>query len=150
MTSARHLRRIGVTTVLLVQLALAGCSGTARILYIPEGGDYSAEDLPVLLEDADTSKARGLDPAEVPGARQDALADLRTHGAEAAALADALTSQFPVDVNAIPVEVHRASYEGEPAWIVVESWGDDGKPVTETRLWVFSEEDLDLMTAHTQ
>ena len=148
MASARHLRLIGITAVLLVQLALAGGSGAARISYIPEGGDYSADELPALLENADTSNARGLGPDEVPQARQDALADLRTHGDDAAALADALTSQFPVDVNAVPVEIHRATYEGEPAWIVVESWGDDGEPVTEFRLWVFSADDLDLITAY--
>lgn len=150
MASARHLRLSGITAVLLVQLALTGCSGTAHISYIPEGGDYSADDLPALLANVDTSAVQDLDPEEVSEARQDALADLRTHGDDAALLADALTTQFPIDVNAVPVEVHRASYDDEPVWIVVESWGDNGEPVSDTRLWVFSAEGLDLITAYTQ
>lgn len=147
MTSYRF--RLGaIATLLSLGLGSAwGCSSPARISYIPEAGPYTAEDIATVLDDVSPGEAAEAPAAKSGELRQEALADLRTHGDDAAALADALTHQFPVDVNAVPVEVRAATYEGQPAWIVIESWGAPGEPLTSIRLWVFSSEDLALITA---
>jgi len=148
MARTRHGSRLRIAVALFALLTLPGCQDTAHVSYIPEGGEYSADDLEALLDGADMESAQRTDPEGIAEARQQALADLRTHGDGASALADALTSQFPVDVNAVPIEVHHAVYEDEPAWIVVEAWGDPGASLSDVRLWVFSTESLDLITAH--
>lgn len=140
--------RSAVAALLSLGLLLAwGCSSPARISYIPEGGSYTAEDIATVLADADPGEAAKASAAESGSMRQEVLADLRTYGDDAAALADALTHQFPVDVNAVPFEVRAGIYEGQPAWIVIESWGAPGEQLSSVRLWVFSSEDLALITA---
>lgn len=147
MTTYRF-RRGAVAALLGLGLILAwGCSSPARISYIPEGGSYTAEDIGGVLDDVSPGEIAEAPTTEIGQLRQEALADLRTHGDDAAALADALTHQFPVDVNAVPIEVRAGAYEGQPAWIVVESWGAPGERLSSVRLWVFSSEDLALITA---
>jgi len=124
-----------------------GCASPARITYIPEGGSYTADGLGDVLDAADRGETAQTSNDDIGALRQEALADLRTYGDEAAALADALTHEFPVDVNAVPVEVRAVTYEGRPAWIVVESWGEPGEQLSSARLWVFSAEDYSLITA---
>ena len=140
-------RSFAVALIALGLMSSTGCSSPARISYIPEGGAYTADDLPGVLDAADSADLAGLPADEVDETRQEVLADLRTHGEDAAALADALTTQFPVDVNSVPIEVRLATYEGAPAWVIVESWGAAGRPLSTRRLWVFSAESLELITA---
>ncbi|MHB1136039.1 MAG: hypothetical protein ACYCXR_05575 [Coriobacteriia bacterium] len=147
MTSHRFHRGAVAAVLSLGLLSAWGCSSPARISYIPEGGSYTADDIAVVLENASPGETAGAPASDSADLRQEALADLRTHGEDAAALADALTHQFPVDVNAVPVEVRAGTYEGRPAWIVVESWGAPGERLSSTRLWIFSSEDLSLITA---
>ncbi|MBN2248392.1 MAG: hypothetical protein JW733_06800 [Coriobacteriia bacterium] len=144
-------RRGVVAALLSLGLALSwGCSSPTRISYIPEGGSYAADDLAPILEATDLGDTVGIPIDQIGTSRQDALAELRTHGDEAAALADTLTHQFPVDVNAIPIEVRAARYEGEPVWIVIEAWGAPGERLSSGRLWVFSAADLTPVTALSQ
>lgn len=150
MTPLMIRRAFAVALAGLVLVPTWGCSSPTRISYIPEGGTYTAEDLPDALDAADPGDATDLATDEISAARQEALADLRTYGTDAAALADALTLQFPVDVNSVPIEARRATYEGQPAWVVIEAWGDDDEPLSSLRLWVFSSETLELITALSQ
>lgn len=143
-------RSFAVALLALGLMSATGCSPTTRISYIPEGGTYTADELAGVLEATDADNLAGMPADEVGEARQEALSDLRTHGEAAAALADALTTQFPIDVNSVPIEVRMATYEGAPAWIVVESWGEAGQPLSSRRLWVFSSESLELITALSQ
>lgn len=147
MTSLKSRRAAVVALVSIGLLSAWGCSSSTRISYIPDGGAYTADDLGEVIDSTDPGDTRGLPADEVGASRQEALANLRTHGQEAGALADALTHQFPVDVNAVPIEVRSATYEGAPVWIVVESWGDAGQALSSLRLWVFSANDLTLVTA---
>ncbi|MDY0341473.1 MAG: hypothetical protein RBS17_09730 [Coriobacteriia bacterium] len=146
--TALTLRRSVIATLISLALVSAwGCSSPTRISYIPEGGSYTANDLTGILDATDLDKTASIPVDDIDETRQEALADLRTHGDDAAALADTLTHQFPVDVNAVPIEARAVTYEGQPAWIVVESWGEAGEQLSSARLWVFSAEDHSLITA---
>lgn len=139
--------RYVLVLALLAALAIPACAARARATYIPEGGDYVAEDLPVALEEPAPDRISRITVDDAPAVRQEVLADLRTHGDEAARLADVLTSEFPTDVAAVPYVVERGTFDSEPAWIVFEAWGDAGESMTLRRVWVFSRNDLSVMAA---
>jgi len=140
-------RRLGAVAWLATLTLLAACSQQVVVTYVPEGGAYGADDVAALLESADLGPAVNLTTEEAPAARQEALASLRLHGADAAALADSLTSEFPPDVAAVPVIVEHGTYEGTPAWIVIEAWGDAGGKLVNRRIWVFSYGTREVITA---
>ena len=132
-------RLIPLMLVLMTLAAMLGaCGPRDAVTFIPEGGTYTADDLAGLLSKADLGDRPELAPERIADARQRALADLRRQGADAAALADTLTADFPADVAAVPVSVERADYEGQPAWIVIEATADESGRLTYRRLWVFS------------
>lgn len=133
--------------VLLAALAVPACAAQARITYIPEGGDYTTEDLPDALNDPAPRSISRVAADDAPAIRQEVLADLRTHGDEAARLADVLTSDFPAGTAAVPYAVEIGTFEDEPAWIVYEAWGEAGEPLTLRRVWVFSRDDLSVLAA---
>ncbi|MCK8115682.1 hypothetical protein [Anaerosoma tenue] len=146
MTSAKHLTyAIGLSILLMLASA---CTSSTRVTYIPDGASFGASDLTLMLESVQIEDAHDIDPNDAQQARQDALADLRTYGDDAAALADALTTDFPADVNAVPVEVWSATYEGEPAWVVIEVWGDPSEDLRYRRMWIYSADDMSLVSAH--
>lgn len=132
---------------LLITLAVSGCAGQARVTYIPEGGNYAADDLSRALDDSEPGSTSRLTAEDALTARQEALADLRTHGDDAARLADVLTSEFPTDTTAVPYAVEAGTFDDVPAWIVFEAWGDAGQPLTHRRIWVFSRDDLSVLAA---
>jgi len=132
---------------LLAALAISACAAQARVTYIPEGGAYTAEDLSRALDDSDPGSASRVAAEDALAARQEALADLRTQGDDAARLADMLTSEFPTDTAAVPYAAEIATFDGEPAWVVFEAWGDTGEPLDHRRVWVFSRDDLSVLAA---
>ncbi len=139
-------RSIPVLAV-ITALALSGCAAQVRITYIPEGGTYTAEDLSRALDESDPGPVSRVEAEDVAASRQETLADLRTHGEDASRLADVLTSDFPSDTTAVPYAVELATFEGEPAWIVFEAWGDPGEPLSHRRVWVFSRVDQSVLAA---
>ena len=131
--------RTAVLCILVLgAVTMAACGQPFTATYIPEGGSYTADDLTALLSSADTAAAADIEPEDVAEERQRILADLRQNGEEVAALANVLTQEFPPDLHAVPVLVERCTYDAEPAWVVVEAWGDQGQPLAFRRLWVFS------------
>lgn len=146
MTSAKH-RRYAIGLSILLMLSSA-CTSPMRLTYIPDGASFGASELTRVLESVEIGDAYDIDPQDVQQARQHALADLRTYGDDTAALADALTTDFPADVNAVPVEVWSATYEGEPAWVVIEVWGDPSEELRHRRMWIYSADDMTLVSAH--
>lgn len=141
-------RNRGIVILLLAAaFALSSCSSASRITYIPDGGAYTEADLGKTLAAAHAGPVAGLSAGEVAGVRQEMLADLRSRDDDAALLADTLTSDFPTDVNAVPFRVESGALDGEPAWIVFEAWGDEGKRLDHTRVWIFSRDDRSLITA---
>ncbi len=96
---------------LFAALSAVGCASASRVTYIPEGASYTAESLAESLEASDAGSAADVTTEEASDVRQSALADLRSHGDEAARLADVLTSEFPAGVAAVPYAVEHGSYE---------------------------------------
>lgn len=143
----RNGRPLAVLAALALCLLFAGCGSRADLTFVAEGASYSAPDLETLLTAAELGKTAGVTADEAPDVRIEVLAQLRQQGDDAIALADTLTSDFPVDVAAVPVAVEAATYEGEPAWIVIEAWGDQDGELTHRRLWVFSMSDLSVRAA---
>ena len=135
--------------VMLTMLAamLGACGSRDAVIYIPEGGTYTADDLSGLLAEADLGNRPEIAPEDVTGRRQQALADLRQHGDDAAALADTLTADFPADVAAVPVRVELADYECQRAWVVIEATADETGALNYRRLWVFSFDERAVLAA---
>jgi hypothetical protein len=133
--------------MLLVAASLVACGSAARLTFIPDGGPYTAEELPALLASADLTAVASIKTEDGPHLRQEMLTSLRRQGDDAAALADTLTREFPADVTSVPLVVERATYDGSPVWIVIESWGEDGGTLSHRRLWVFSYEERAVVAA---
>lgn len=140
-------RLLAVALVLMTVLTTTACTSPSALDYIPEGGSYEADGLVEALESSDPGAAARVETAEAPEVRQDALARLRREGEDASTIADILTSEFPVDVAAVPYLVELGEYDGSRAWIVYEAWGEAEGKLTSRRLWVFSYEDGSLLTA---
>lgn len=133
---------------LLATTALAACGSASRVTYIPAGSSYTAASLAEALEESNPGAAARVTIDEAPDVRQSALADLRTNGDQAARLADMLTSEFPTDVLAVPYAIERGTYDGEAAWIVFEAWTTDSTELSGRRVWVFADDDLTMLAAH--
>ncbi|MRS12904.1 MAG: hypothetical protein EG823_07510 [Actinobacteria bacterium] len=141
-----HRLTLALSVILLT--ALTACASPSRVTYIPEGGDYTVGDLPQALLDARPGAASRVMGEEAPEVRQEALADLRGHGEDASALADTLTSDFPTDDISLPFAVELGTFEGQPAWIVYEAYGEAGGELSSKRIWVFSYDDRTVLAAH--
>ena len=138
-------RSAAVSWLLIVLALLAACAPRFAVEFVAEGGSYSSGDLDARLAAADLESAARLAAENVPDARQEALASLRRHGEDAAALADSLTSDFPLDAASVPVIAERGHYDGAPAWIVIEAWGDAGGELSHRSIWVFSRDTHDVI-----
>lgn len=139
--------RFGAIAWLAGLVLLVACSPRVAVEFVPEGGSYAAADLDAVLAGADLGSATRLATEEATTARQEALASLRLYGEDASTLADSLTSDFPLDAASVPIIVERGYYEGAPAWIVIEAWGDAGEKLTHRRVWVFSRDSHDVIAA---
>ena len=140
-------RGLAPLIALLLVATLVACGPATRATFIPDGGSYAADDLAGLLANADLSAFSDVATEDAIEIRQKVLASLRREGADAAALADTLTAEFPPDADSIPAVVERATYEGSPVWIVIESWGDADGKLTHRRLWVFSYNERAVLAA---
>jgi hypothetical protein len=100
-----------------------------------------------VLEASDPGSASHISSDEAAEARQEALANLRTHGEAAADLADVLTSEFPTDVLAVPYAVEHGTLDDRDAWFVFEAWGEEGGDLSGRRVWVFSYDDFSVIAA---
>lgn len=141
-------RLLVLLLVSLVALAVSSCASTSEVNFIPEGGSYAASDLEQALVESDAGASAEVTADDAPEVRQDALANLRTHGEQAAELADLLTREFPADVTAVPYQVELGTYEGEQAWLVYEAWGEPDSELSFRRIWVFSYGDMSMLAAH--
>lgn len=136
-----------VVLLLVTALVTCACTSPSAIDYIPEGDSYGADDLVEALESSDPGQSASVDTQDAAEVRQDALTNLRRNGEDASMIADILTSEFPVDVAAVPYRVELGEYDGTRAWIVFEAWGEAEGQLASRRLWVFSYEDGSLLTA---
>lgn len=142
------LRHVLLCLVLVAVLSTTACTSPARVTFIPEGDSYTADSLKTALEDSDPGRVAKVATSDAPETRQDALANLRRNGEDAGALADMLTTEFPIDVAAVPYRVEKATYDGADAWIVFEAWGEPGGDLTYRRVWAFSFDDGSVIATH--
>lgn len=133
--------------IMLALLTVAGCASASHVDFIPEGPAYTHDGLSTALAEVDAGAAADVKSEDAPQVRQEALANLRQHGNEAASLADAITESFPTDSQAVPFRVEKGSYDAEPAWVVYEAWGEPGEKLTHKRVWVFSLKSMDILAA---
>lgn len=140
-------RLLASLTSLVLVVAMLSCGTPAKAVFVPDGGPYVADDLTRLLQDADLAAFSDTPTDDAAELRTRVLASLRQEGDDAAALADTLTSDFPTDVASVPAIVEHGTYEGEPAWIVIESWGEPGQKLSYRRIWVFSYEERAVVAA---
>jgi hypothetical protein len=140
-------RLLACLTALVLSASALSCASAARAAFTPDGGSYGADDLTQLLQDADLSAFSDIPTDDAAETRTRILASLRQEGDDAAALADTLTSDFPTDITSVPAIVERGTYEGEQAWIVIESWGEPGGTLAYRRIWVFSYDERAVVAA---
>lgn len=118
-------------------LTLSGCSPTGP-QWVDVNTSYTANNVSDVYGKADISKFAQVSAADTTQQRHDALTGLRKRGGTAASAADLITKTLPSDTRGIPVYVERASYDGQPALVLVEAIGPAQGKLTTKRLWVLS------------
>jgi len=128
--------------IVIIALAIGGCSGGGTIEFIPDGVTYSLEDVEATARSIDISSVADVAADEIESTRQDYLTDLRGYGEQAGDVADTLTSDFPLDTLAVPVRVEAAVVDGQDVWLVFEAWAEDGGTLAHRRLWILDRDTL--------
>lgn len=133
-------RTKAATVLLAVGLLLSSCDRPTgvSIVYEASSRDYGADAARKLLSETDTASIAGLETEGASEHRRDALVALRSKGAGGEVAATLITSVFPADTPAVPARVLTATYEGRPAVILVEAYGDDSGRLARKRLWVLA------------
>lgn len=130
--------------LILLLVSAAGCSPDV-ISFEDPGGDYTAESISAVVEDAPRPTAYGEPVSGADDLRHDALVELRAMGGEAVDAADLLTTQFPPPVRSVPYLVEAGTFDDTSAWIIVEVWGIDGGSLDQTRVWAFDRETEEVL-----
>jgi len=125
--------------ILVFSALLMGCSAQGP-LFVDGGASYSKESVVTLAKGIDTSRLASTPSTDAAGLRHEALTALRSHGERAVLVADMLTRTFSADTRGVPVYVERATFDGEPAVVVIEAAGPQGGKLTAKRVWVLDEQ----------
>ncbi|MHB1342293.1 MAG: hypothetical protein ACYC77_10565 [Coriobacteriia bacterium] len=136
-----------VLPVLLAALCLmlAGCATTLE--YVPEGVDYTLDEVEDLAQSIPLGPVEDIATEDGTETRQQRLTELRGYGDTERALADALTSDFPVDPGAVPVYIEAGRVDGDVVWIIIEAWGEQGSTLVHRRLWVLDRTTYTVLTS---
>lgn len=143
MRSSRHVALPLLAAVLL--LAVSACARSPRIAWAPDGGSYTMAQAGRLAARTDISAISGTPESDARDLRQRYLTSLRSHGKRAAALADHLTRDFPVDSSSVPVRVEAATVDDRQVWIVIEAWAEKGGTLAHRRLWLLDRADYSIV-----
>lgn len=134
-----RIRTVLVHAALLASvLALGAC--VPRTAYIVDDENRPLVEVESFADTLDTARWARIPSSDAVALRNRTLAELRSRGDEATALADLLTRGFSAS-RGVPVHVEATSVDGQPAWIVIEVYGPDGGTLDRTRLWVLSRPD---------
>lgn len=136
----RTTRSLSLLWLLLLTLFGVACSPRS-FSFEQSTRDYTVETVTEVGDEAGPGDALGQPVADAADLRHDALVALRSSGGVGAQLADLLTETFPGEDRSVPHWATEATFEGTPAWIVVEVWGSRGGDLERTRLWVFDRSD---------
>ncbi len=115
--------------------------------YVPEGGTYTLDEIAQRTRALPLGDLASVPTSEAPAIRQKRLVDLRGHGPDARALADALTDQFPTDHAAVPMLIEGASVDGRDVWVVVEAWGERDAYLAHRRLWLIDRVSYEIVSS---
>jgi hypothetical protein len=143
--TTRVLRTVVVGMLVFGVLLLSACTTSTRIAFTADVGSMSAAEIDTLAEGADLGSVEGVDVAEAPDVRTDALVWLRGQGAVGDRAATLLTVGFPARTAAVPLIVQVASVDGVRSLVVIEAFGDKSGPLRYRRLWVFDYKTGDLV-----
>jgi len=139
-------RRVALSLLAMVlAFAASSCGRSHRIEWVSEANTYTLTRAGKLASSVDISDVSDTPAADAPALRQEYLISLRSHGEAAAALADHLTRDFPVDSASVPVRVERATVDGKPIWFVVEAWAEKNGTLTHRRMWLISRADFTVI-----
>jgi hypothetical protein len=130
--------RLAAALAVAACLVAAGCAPKGPT-FVDAGASYTESTLGQVYAKADTSKLANESAGDTTKLRHDALTSLRGHGTAASSAADLITKTFPPTMRGVPVYVERATYNGEPALVVVEAIGPTAGKLSLKRLWVLSE-----------
>jgi hypothetical protein len=108
---------------------------------------FTAQSATGLLESSGVSPLANTPSEEAADQRHRALTALRRQGGGAAEAAALITHTFPADLVGVPFRVIRATYEGVPAWLILESTGRNGATLSERRLWIVDDDGGVLFSA---
>jgi hypothetical protein len=107
------------------------------VTFVPKGSPKTLAQAEQAAQKVDISSASDVQTADADKARTEALVELRRKGPDAGSAADLLTRAFPLKPRSVPVYVESAPVDGQPAWIVVEAWGEQDGKLVHRRVWVF-------------
>jgi len=133
-------RSAGSVLLALALLTVVGGCSSRTITFEDSQAAYTADTVFEATDEAPTPIAHGKPVTDAEDLRHDALVDLRAIGGEAAEAADLLTTEFPSPSRSVPYHVEAATFEGKPAWVIIEVWGPEGGTLDQTRIWVFERE----------
>ncbi|HSK48134.1 MAG TPA: hypothetical protein VLA05_09055 [Coriobacteriia bacterium] len=121
----------------LALLLLTACGAKAP-LWVDEDGAYTSETALELAEQVDPGSVADRPTSDALELRHDALVALRREGGGASDAATLITRTFPSDSSGVPFYVESATYESEPALVIVEAIGREGGKLEDERVWVLS------------
>lgn len=126
-----------VAGVMLFAVILTGCSGPAP-QWVDQETSYSEESALALAQRLDAGSLTKQSTESGTGLRHEALAALRRDGSAASDAAKLITRTFPSDTQAVPFYVELATYDSQPAYVIVEAVGPKDGKLVDKRLWVLS------------
>jgi hypothetical protein len=133
--AARH----SILVLAIAALVLLGGCASSAPRWVDSGGAYTKTTVSSVLAKADISRFAGQSASDTAKARHDALTELRKRGGAASDAADLITKTLPADTRGIPAYVERATFDQQPAVILVEAIGPPQGKLTTKRLWVIGE-----------
>lgn len=104
-----------------------------------EGTNYDRATALKLATSVDSGDLEGSPSSEAATLRHDALVGLRRQGTVGAQAASLITRTFPTDTVAVPFYVERATFDGQPVFVVVEALGPKDGTLRDKRVWVLSD-----------
>lgn len=129
---------LAAITLCFVISLLGGCTSTGPI-FISEDRSYTPTTVASVIAEVELGELAEANVAEAETLRHDALVALRSASSGGADAASLITSTFPSLARTVPLYVERASFDGKPAWILVEAVGPRSGKFENKRLWVLGD-----------
>lgn len=130
-----RLGRVVLCSIMIVALAFSSGCGKENTTFVESERDYTGRSALALAGSTEAAEVSDKPTAGAGDLRRAALISLRRQGDVAQQAADLITATFPVNTPGVPLRVEKATFEGEPAFIVVEAIGRRGGTLSDKRVW---------------